>query len=70
MQTDHLRRWIGAGEVFAVASLVVGLLASGAAAVPITLEGLSEFTYTGDSSSANASRHPGHSPSVQDSSAS
>ena len=54
MNADHLRRWIGAGGAFAVASLLVCLLAPGAAASPLTLEGLADFTYTGDSSGANA----------------
>jgi hypothetical protein len=54
MTTDSSRRWIDAGGAFAIASLVIFLLASGAAAVPLTLEGLSDFTYVGDSSGSNA----------------
>jgi hypothetical protein len=54
MTRDHPRRWIGAARALALATAFVGLLASDAAADPITLEGLADFAYTGDSSGANA----------------
>ncbi len=49
------RRWISAAGAFALAGvLVLGIWGSGAAAVPLTIEGLGDFGYTGDSSGANA----------------
>ena len=42
------------GVAAGVVALACGLLASGAAALPLTIEGLADLSYTGDSSGANA----------------